>query len=456
MAHLFPAIIYRGLIKTNFKENNDYRSCLLSLFESTESGKTVPELKPIDDLKSILKKRRDLTIDRCVKKCQQLIQSWYVFVFPESRNKFSDPASEKGMVEEARIESTGDGDHDEEEEDDDDDDDFEPPKPPRQSLRKKRKQDKLVESFRRSPRKREQQIEDKPRRSTHRKKDDEDKDVDEDEPTRNVRRSPRNTKKQSEDEDVNDIPKDFEKDSEFDPDANADDAEEDDDDDELEPLKLVRRSPRVLRNQRPGSPRKRVKTDRYSPQDFLSQKEAKSEGSKNDDREMEEVNESDEAEFEHGDENEENDNGSGGVGGSEEEGDEGDAGGKAAAQGPSTPNTRQSSGSGALREISSATTSIDNQERPRLRTPRSVGVWRKIPSPDSTPPKPKRGRTRKDWTEEESLCVEVSFINFVIVYMNESVQHVCLKCVNIEYDRRGSENLALVIGRKLKKCTRNN
>jgi hypothetical protein len=40
--------------------------------------------------------------------------------------------------------------------------------------------------------------------------------------------------------------------------------------------------------------------------------------------------------------------------------------------------------------------------------------------------------------------------------MNESVQHVCLKCVNIEYDRRGSDYLALVIGRKLKKCTRTN
>ena len=72
------------MIKRNFRDDDGYRNYLLSFFEKAESGKTLPELKPLEELREILDSRKDLSVARCIKKCDQLIQSMCQEVFGEN------------------------------------------------------------------------------------------------------------------------------------------------------------------------------------------------------------------------------------------------------------------------------------------------------------------------------------------------------------------------------------
>jgi hypothetical protein len=71
----------RKSIYEHFPENDSYREYLLSLFETDQSGNPVDELKSLHDVRSALEKRRDLSLPRCIKKCNRLFQSWYLLVF---------------------------------------------------------------------------------------------------------------------------------------------------------------------------------------------------------------------------------------------------------------------------------------------------------------------------------------------------------------------------------------
>jgi len=72
------------MIKSYFRDDDGYRNYLLSFFEKAESGKTLPELKPLEELREILDSRKDLSVARCIKKCDQLIQSMCQEVFGEN------------------------------------------------------------------------------------------------------------------------------------------------------------------------------------------------------------------------------------------------------------------------------------------------------------------------------------------------------------------------------------
>ena len=72
------------MIKRNFRDDDSYRNYLLSFFEKAESGKTLPELKPFEELREILDSRKDLSVARCIKKCDQLIQSMCQALYGEN------------------------------------------------------------------------------------------------------------------------------------------------------------------------------------------------------------------------------------------------------------------------------------------------------------------------------------------------------------------------------------
>lgn len=88
----------RDLINKNFKggEYSDSRSFLLLLFQhiGDKTANVAPELKPVKEILTVFRSRRDLSEKRCIKKCQQLIQSWYVYVYPDSRERFGVPGEE--------------------------------------------------------------------------------------------------------------------------------------------------------------------------------------------------------------------------------------------------------------------------------------------------------------------------------------------------------------------------
>lgn len=69
----------RRFIHEKFNGRNTYCSHdLLSLFEMDENGLAIPELKSLDEVRNILQERKDLSLARCIKKCQRLVHSWYL------------------------------------------------------------------------------------------------------------------------------------------------------------------------------------------------------------------------------------------------------------------------------------------------------------------------------------------------------------------------------------------
>lgn len=68
-------------IDQHFPNKDSYRQHLLSLFETDIHGEPVPELISLYKIRKILRHRKDLSLERCIKKCNQLIQSWYLTVF---------------------------------------------------------------------------------------------------------------------------------------------------------------------------------------------------------------------------------------------------------------------------------------------------------------------------------------------------------------------------------------
>mmetsp|Transcript_11062 Transcript_11062/g.20677 ORF Transcript_11062/g.20677 Transcript_11062/m.20677 type:complete len:417 (-) Transcript_11062:94-1344(-) len=68
-------------IKANFPFDDFHGEHLLSLFETDEKQSQVPELKPLDEVRNILQQRRDFSLQNCIKRCQRLIQNWYLEVF---------------------------------------------------------------------------------------------------------------------------------------------------------------------------------------------------------------------------------------------------------------------------------------------------------------------------------------------------------------------------------------
>jgi hypothetical protein len=54
------------------------RTHLLSLFEHTTP---IPQLKPVQEIKNIMQRRKDLSLQTCIKQCSRLINTWYSEVF---------------------------------------------------------------------------------------------------------------------------------------------------------------------------------------------------------------------------------------------------------------------------------------------------------------------------------------------------------------------------------------
>jgi hypothetical protein len=53
----------------------------LSFFEKSGNGKTLPQMRPLDEVKDIFCSRKDLSVARCARKCEQLLQSMYQEVY---------------------------------------------------------------------------------------------------------------------------------------------------------------------------------------------------------------------------------------------------------------------------------------------------------------------------------------------------------------------------------------